>query len=170
MISSTFLRSYRCKLTAFPLALEPISSCESKVAKVRKKLILAAALLTGLTACAANDQRTADALKFQHWYLTSVDGQVVATNNTYVGFIDALQLNGHTGCNNFFASTRVEEQRLQVSGLGMTYRVCEGEAQRNERALLSTLKSSPLLQVENETLILTGAHTLTFTLGAAPNQ
>ncbi|WP_158678858.1 META domain-containing protein [Pseudoalteromonas sp. T1lg75] len=137
---------------------------------MRKNLILAAALLSGLTACAANDQHTADALKFQHWYLTSIDGQAVATDNTYVGFIDALQLNGHTGCNDFFASTAVEEQRLQVSGLGMTYRVCEGEAQSNEQALLSTLKSSPLLQMENETLTLTGTHTLTFILGAAPNQ
>lgn len=149
-------------------SIKGISSSEFKVARVRKNLILAAALIIGLTACAAQDQRTADALKFQHWYLTSVDGQAVKADNTYVGFIDALQLNGHTGCNNFFASTEVEEQRLQVTNLGMTYRVCEGEVQRNESALLSTLKSSPLLQMDKETLILTGAHTLTFTVGAAP--
>ncbi|MFY8274029.1 META domain-containing protein [Pseudoalteromonas sp. SSDWG2] len=114
-----------------------------------------------IAGCASTEQRLANEMKFQRWQLVMIDSQPINTT-AYIRFIDAMQLEGHSGCNDFFASTEVVESTLLVSNVGMTYKLCAQQQGQTEQVLLDTLKSTPSLSVSGVSLTLTGSHTLTF--------
>ena len=128
---------------------------------MQKKFLFSVIFSALLLGCSATDQRLIDEMQFSQWQLTKVDTNSYASS-AYVRFIDAMQLEGNTGCNDFFASSQLVDEQLQVDNIGMTYKVCAQPDDAIEQALLNTLKSNPSLIVSVDTMILSGAHTLTF--------
>ena len=128
---------------------------------MQKRFLFSAIFSVLLVGCNATEQRLIDEVQFSQWQLTKVDANS-HVSSAYIKFIDAMQLEGNTGCNDFFASSQFVDEQLQVDNLGMTYKVCAQPEGAIEQALLNTLKSNPSLVVSADTMILSGAHTLTF--------
>ncbi len=130
-------------------------------------MVLCILLSVCLFGCASTDQGLAEDVQFKYWQLIKVDANSIASS-AHIRFIDAMEIEGHTGCNDFFASSVIEDERLRVDNLGMTYKVCDQVDADVEQVLLQTLKAMPSVVVGADTLVLNGAHTLTFQ--ARPNQ
>lgn len=129
---------------------------------MRAKQVFAMAMVLALSGCASTDEQLADAAKYHDWQLMSVDGEDVRHHQASLSFIDALQLNGFSGCNDFFAASDIREQRLEVTNLGMTYKQCNAALTGTEQALLATLKSAPTVRLGERQMTLSGEHVLTF--------
>ncbi len=139
---------------------------------VQKRVAFCTLVSVLLFGCASTDQGLAEDVQFKNWQLIKVDTNSIASS-AHVRFIDAMEIEGHTGCNDFFASSAIFDEQLRVDNLGMTYKVCEQVESDVEQALLQTLKSNPAVVVGADTMVLTGAHTLTFQalpIQALPNQ
>ncbi len=78
------------------------------------------------------------------------------------------QVNGYTGCNDFFGSYALEGEALRFSPLGMTKRACTDERGPRELALVTALEQVATYRIELNSLTLmdeNGRLLLTFTLG-----
>lgn len=77
------------------------------------------------------------------------------------------QVNGYTGCNDFFGSYTLEGEALRFSPLGMTKRACTDERGPRELALVTALEQVTTYRIELNSLTLldeNGRLLLTFTL------
>lgn len=120
-----------------------------------KFITLFAALLV-LTGCLSTGKVDKDTLKFSTWQVYQVDGKNVQSLGATIRFIDALQVNGFSGCNRFFGEGKVSEGTLQVSNIGMTRKLCRGEVAKLESQLIKQLESGVKLELDGEQLILVG--------------
>jgi heat shock protein HslJ len=141
-----------------------------------KKLLVAISLPVLMAACSSNgDMMTdatvsADMLQHHNWQLTEVDGNAVATPKKMeaprLEIGEKMTANGNAGCNNFFGQAELnKEGQFRIEKMGMTMKMCMGDAMTTEHAMSSTLSSWSDITLTKENLILKGQdHELTFTL------
>jgi heat shock protein HslJ len=141
-----------------------------------KKLLVAVSLPILMAACSSNgDMMTdatvsADMLQHHNWQLTEVDGNAVATPEKMeaprLEIGEKMTANGNAGCNNFFGQAELnKEGQFRIEKMGMTMKMCMGDAMTTEQAMSSTVSSWSDITLTKENLILKGQdHELTFTL------
>ena len=141
-----------------------------------KKLLVAISLPVLMAACSSNgDMMTdatvsADMLQHHNWQLTEVDGNAVATPEKMeaprLEIGEKMTANGNAGCNNFFGQAELNKGgQFRIEKMGMTMKMCMGDAMTTEQAMSSTLSSWSDITLTKENLILKGQdHELTFTL------
>ncbi|MGR5092929.1 META domain-containing protein [Vibrio maritimus] len=142
-----------------------------------KKVLAAVALPVLMTACAANDAKqeepmkavTAQDLQHHNWNLVQIDGNpITVTEQNQVPRLEIgekMTANGNAGCNNFFGQGELKDGQFRIEKMGMTMKMCPGEAMDIERTVSQTLSDWSDITVTQNGLELKGeAHTLTFEL------
>ncbi|MCP3700566.1 MAG: META domain-containing protein [Aliivibrio sp.] len=142
-----------------------------------KKLLVAVSLPILMAACASNgdnamtdDQVSADMLQHHNWQLTQVDGKDIVSSEEMetprLEIGEKMTANGNAGCNNFFGQAELnKEGQFRIEKMGMTMKMCIGDAMTTEQAVTSTLSTWSDITLTKENLILKGQeHKLTFTL------
>lgn len=81
--------------------------------------------------------------------VSSLDSQ--PTEQT-ISFDADGKFNGNAGCNNFFGSYEVEENKLSLGAIGSTKMACEEEVMKAETTYLSALESTASYQITGQTL------------------
>ena len=125
-----------------------------------------------LAACSSTGdlaQVSADDLQHHSWTLTKIDSEVLVTPslmqapNLEIG--EKLTANGNAGCNNFFGQGELKNNQFRITGMGMTMKMCMGEAMKTEATFAQSLAEWNDIILTKETLVLkNGTHTLTFKL------
>ncbi|MBY8315838.1 META domain-containing protein [Vibrio fluvialis] len=137
-----------------------------------KSLLAAMAMPVLLAACASNGddvQITATDLQHHNWQLTQIDGQDIVKNEHYdaprLEIGEKMMASGNAGCNNFFGQAELKDNRLRIEKMGMTMKMCIGDAMDTEQAVSQSLMGWNDVTLTKETLTLKNdVHTLTFTL------
>ncbi|MEI8667093.1 META domain-containing protein [Pseudoalteromonas sp. B131b] len=121
-------------------------------------------LIIGLcVGCASTGTVTSEQLKYTQWQLSHVDGLAIPPSfNASMSFIEALQVNGFSGCNKFFGEGSLEESNLTVSKLGMTRKSCGKELDEFEQQLLQALNQGAELKMQDQQLVMQGEQTFVF--------
>ena len=146
------------------------------MAHITKLLGAAIALPALLTACmssSSGDQKplelTATNLQHHNWELIAINDQPIEAPeegrlpNLEIG--EQLTANGYAGCNNYFGQVEIEDQKLRISKMGMTRKMCMPESMDIEMAMAQTLTQWSEVQLSKDNLILKGSDkTLTFKL------
>ncbi|UUM29592.1 META domain-containing protein [Vibrio japonicus] len=140
--------------------------------KLSLKTLLAAMTLPVLmTACSSNgdnaQQITAQDLQHHNWELTSIDGQDLVLDGRNkaprLEIGENMMANGNAGCNNFFGQSELQNNQLRIEKMGMTMKMCIGNAMDIEKAVAQTLSDWSDITLTEQTLTLKNAtHTLTF--------
>lgn len=119
-----------------------------------------------LTACSSGPAAVDSNLMHHHWNLSAIDGVAIDTNiKSDLEIAEHLTINGLAGCNRFFGSATVENNRLLADPLASTKMLCAPEEQQVEQAVLTTLGQGAKINNKGEQLELIGEqHTLTYTL------
>jgi heat shock protein HslJ len=115
-----------------------------------------------LAGCSSTNVVNSEQLKFTQWQLTHIDKKVIVDSSVSLRFIEALQVNGFSGCNRFFGSGKIEAGQLFVRNMGMTRKLCDEPVHKVERMLLNMLEIGVPAKIENDTLIFSGQPRLTF--------
>ncbi|WP_337119411.1 META domain-containing protein [Pseudoalteromonas sp. B131b] len=128
------------------------------------KLAAIPMLIIGLcVGCASTGTVTSEQLKYTQWQLSHVDGLAIPPSfNASMSFIEALQVNGFSGCNKFFGEGSLEESNLTVSKLGMTRKSCGKELDEFEQQLLQALNQGAELKMQDQQLVMQGEQTFVF--------
>ncbi|ENM3735582.1 TPA: META domain-containing protein [Vibrio cholerae] len=141
--------------------------------KLSSKSLLAAITLPVLmTACASNGdavQITAQDLQHHNWQLTQIDGKdVVKSEHEQAPRLEIgeqMMASGNAGCNNFFGKAELKDNQFRIEKMGMTMKMCIGDAMDTEQVVSQTLTDWSQITLTKETLTLKNdVHTLTFTL------
>lgn len=139
-----------------------------------KKLVISLSLPLLLAACSTNN--TADFVKpvdlqHHHWVLSKIDGNEVTKGQMgtipYLEISEAMQSNGNAGCNGFHGKAEINKDtgQFRIHQMGMTMKMCSGDAMKTERIVASTLSAWSTIQLTKDTLELSNTeHTLTYTL------
>ncbi|MCI5083006.1 MAG: META domain-containing protein [Saprospiraceae bacterium] len=111
----------------------------------------------------SNSSETTEAVKLAgtNWKLvaTEVEGKratAVANRGAKPGIrFDEDQLNGNTGCNNFFSPYLIKVDQLEISNLGTTKMACRtSEVVRQEDIVIGILRGTVQFEIKDEELIL----------------
>jgi len=121
-----------------------------KVSKVR--MILAMSLLLAFPAAAAE-------LAGSEWRPTQLsDATLPEDAGLFLRFESDGRLSGHSGCNRFFGSYRLEEGTIKMGPIGATRMACEEPAMAREKSFLNALaavatyeRDGPRLTLRDET-------------------
>lgn len=98
-----------------------------------------------------------DIIQDTYWMLVSLEGEDVQgpidTRTAYVRFEEGKnKVNGYTGCNDFFGNYELNDDKVQLSGIGTTRMMCPGIEQ--ERRLLSVLERTDAYSISDYLLTL----------------
>lgn len=92
------------------------------------------------------------------WQVNRIDGQTVSVNTGYLAFTEDGRVLGNTGCNLFAGSYVFANQRLRLSPVGSTRRLCtEPAANQQEQTFLRALGSIQSVRISDDTLLLQDA-------------
>jgi len=142
--------------------------------KLSPKTLLAAITLPFVvTACASNGddvkQITAQDLQHHNWELVSIDGEAIVAdsrqNPPRLEIGEKMTANGNAGCNNFFGQAELKDNQFRIEKMGMTMKMCVGDAMDVEQAFGQTLSDWSDMTLTQDTMVLKNdVHTLTFKL------
>jgi len=128
-----------------------------------KNVLLALAVLAGLTACGAQPRTPAtlpslDALPGTQWALAD---PAVATlplgQQPELQFVSSTQVTGNSGCNRFAGALRLGGGGLMMGPLAGTRRACAGELMAIENRVLRGLDATRSARLEPGQLVLLDA-------------
>jgi len=101
--------------------------------------------IIGLSACASTPKPVVDG----RWIITHIAGSETLEQHTpWLSFSPSesnhLQgkVNGHSGCNRFFANYKIQEQEIAFSPIGSTRKACPGPEMKQESALFKLLTTT----------------------------
>ncbi|MDN3613088.1 MAG: META domain-containing protein [Vibrio gallaecicus] len=138
-----------------------------------KKLLAITALPILLAACSSNgdnaQQVTPVDLQHHNWELAKIDGnQIEISEHQQAPRLEVgekMTANGLAGCNNFFGQAELEDGKFRIKQMGMTMKMCAGEAMDIEQTVSATLSEWSDINLTQDTLTLSNEnHTLTYTL------
>jgi heat shock protein HslJ len=90
-----------------------------------------------------------------NYIITEVQGTKLSTDNLIIDFDSkSNQVNGFAGCNNFFGSFTVAENKLSFGAIAATKRYCQQEVNKIENDILNTLNKTNTFLIESDTLYL----------------
>ncbi len=135
------------------------------------KTTIAATTALLLTACSGGLKVVESDLQHHHWNLAAINGVAVNPElNSDLEIGEHFTINGMAGCNRFFGSATLEQNRLQADPLASTKMACDPEAQKVETAVLQTLSEGATVNNEGRQLELVGEqYTLTYQLADRMN-
>ncbi|MBO1520094.1 META domain-containing protein [Oceanisphaera pacifica] len=127
-------------------------------------LVVSSALL--LSACSSGLNVVESDLKHHHWNLVAIDGAQIDDNiKSDLEIGEHFSINGLAGCNRFFGSATLKQNRISADPLASTKMACSPAAQAVETAVLHTLGTGAEVDNQGQTLQLIGdKHTLTYDL------
>ncbi|KFI10491.1 META domain-containing protein [Vibrio coralliilyticus] len=138
-----------------------------------KTLLAAVTLPFVMTACASNGgdvkQITVKDLQHHNWELVSIDGKEVKAGGHQkrprLELGENMMANGNAGCNNFFGQAELKDNQFRIEKMGMTMKMCMGDAMDLEQSFSKTLAEWSDMSLTNEGMVLKNdLHTLTFKL------
>jgi len=138
-----------------------------------KTLLAAVALPFLMAACASNGgdakQITAQDLQHHNWELVSIDGENISSTeqqkNPRLEIGEKLKANGNAGCNNFFGQAELKNNQFRIEKMGMTMKMCIGEAMNLEQTFSKTLSQwSDITLTKDNFILVNDSHTLIFKL------
>ncbi|AIU66445.1 heat shock protein HslJ [Vibrio coralliilyticus] len=138
-----------------------------------KTLLAAVTLPFVMTACASNGgdvkQITVKDLQHHNWELVSIDGKEVKAEGHQkrprLELGENMMANGNAGCNNFFGQAELKDNQFRIEKMGMTMKMCMGDAMDLEQSFSKTLAEWSDMSLTNEGMVLKNdLHTLTFKL------
>ena len=142
--------------------------------KFSPKILLAAVTVPFvMTACASNGddvkQITVQDLQHHNWELVSIDGKEIKLEDHQkrprLELGEKMMANGNAGCNNYFGQAELKDNQFRIEKMGMTMKMCMGDAMDLERSFSTTLAEWSDMSLTNEGMVLKNAlHTLTFKL------
>lgn len=116
-----------------------------------------AAVVLGLSGCAAATAGGSSLLAGTRWRFTAIDGAAPVSPMANLGF-QADRLNANVGCNGMGGPWRIEHGRLIAGPLVATQMWCEGRMEQ-ERAVSALLAAAPEIKVGSAHMKLTaGGH------------
>ncbi|WP_114764221.1 META domain-containing protein [Vibrio rhodolitus] len=138
-----------------------------------KTLLAAVSLPVLMTACASNGDNvktiTQADLQHHNWELVQIDGKAITVAegeqapNLEVG--EKMTASGNAGCNTFFGQAELKDNQFRIEKMGMTMKMCMGEAMNIENAFSKTLSDWSDMTLTKDSLVLKNdAHTLEFKL------
>jgi heat shock protein HslJ len=109
------------------------------------------------------------ALQHHHWQLTHIDNQLVESNAFLkaptLEITEQMKVNGTAGCNQYMGQGSLDDDKLQVSQLAMTMKMCEEEAMQLERTFTENLaKENQVILTSSEMYLINDDHQLRFQL------
>ena len=98
----------------------------------------------------------------QEWQLVSIDNIATKVFSS-LNVDEQLKASGNLACNNFFGSLDLQENKLRISKMGSTRKMCEPDVNTVEMTVSSTLSTWSKVKISEKKLTLTGeTHTLTY--------
>ncbi|WP_298719859.1 META domain-containing protein [uncultured Oceanisphaera sp.] len=130
------------------------------------KTTIAAATALLLSACSGGLKVVESDLQHHHWNLTAINGVAVDPEiKSDLEIAEHFTINGMAGCNRFFGSATLEQNRLKADPLASTKMACDPVAQKVETAVLQTLGEGATVNNQGQQLELVGEqYTLTYQL------
>ena len=130
------------------------------------KTTIAAATALLLTACSGGLKLVDSDLQHHHWNLVAINGTPVNPEiKSDLEIAEHFTINGMAGCNRFFGSATLEQNRLKADPLASTKMACSPDAQQVENAVLQTLGQGATVNNQGQQLVLVGEqYTLTYQL------
>ncbi len=134
----------------------------------------ATALLFSLSlfACSSGTDNTTDisptavelAQLQNEWQLMNIDQRAVDAGISSTIRIDAQsKATGNLACNNFFGALELQNNQLRIEKMGSTRKMCREQTNEIEMTVASVLADWSEIQLNGQTLILTGKeHKLTY--------
>jgi heat shock protein HslJ len=128
-----------------------------KIGYVFGLLIIAVLLASCKTASPAQPQSETGVLQDAYWMLLSLEGEdLQSPNNTRTAYIRFEEkdndVNGFSGCNNFFGKYEITNNKLKLSKIGSTRMMCPVIEQ--ETKLLRLLKQVDVYTISGDILTL----------------
>lgn len=136
---------------------------------MNKKLIMMV-LPVVLGACSySNDTDTIHKANLRHhnWTLVQIDNDTLTDlkNKPHLEIGENMRATGFAGCNNFFGQSVLSEDQFKIEKMGMSQKMCFGEAMEVENILSGVLTQNSTITLSKKYLELdNGTHTLTFRL------
>jgi heat shock protein HslJ len=98
------------------------------------------------------------------WQLESIDGNPInAEINSTLNVNEQEKVTGKLGCNNFFGTLQLQDNRLKIAPLGSTRMSCSGTSNDVEMIVSSVLSNWSEVQLTENRLSLAGnKHTLNY--------
>lgn len=89
------------------------------------------------------------------WKVTNIQNvQIPADVKSHLNFQMEEKLSGNTGCNNFFASYKVNDNKILISNSGATKKLCFGKVNNYEFLFLQALSRVDSYEIERNYLTL----------------
>ena len=124
---------------------------------------LASVCILFTSGCQMTKTIKASELKHHNFKLQTMDAEPVESVQVInIEFIEAMRVNGFTGCNRFFGQAMLEEGKFKIDKIGMTRKSCGNDINKIENDLIDTLSNWSDISVKNQILTLNGKHQLTF--------
>ena len=120
-----------------------------KVSKMRTVLLgLAISLLLAFPVAAAD-------LAGSEWRPRQLgDAALPEDSGIYLRFESDGRLSGHTGCNSFFGSYRLEDSTIELGPFGATHMACEEPVMARETSFLNALAAATTFERDGPQLTL----------------
>ncbi|KAF7768923.1 heat shock protein HslJ [Pseudoalteromonas citrea] len=115
-----------------------------------------------LVGCVSTGSVSNTQLKYTQWQLTHIGQEAIVDSSVSLRFIEALQVNGFTGCNRFFGLGEIADGQLFIRDMGMTRKLCDEPVNQVEQMLLNMLEIGVPAKIEQGVLILNGEPRLMF--------
>ena len=131
---------------------------------MKAAIVTASALL--ITACSGGLKVSESDLQHHHWNLVAINGTPIATDiKSDLEIAEHFSINGLAGCNRFFGSATLTQNRLEADPLASTKMACSPAEQEVEDAVLHTLGNGATVNNNGQQLELVGEqYTLTYAL------
>jgi heat shock protein HslJ len=89
------------------------------------------------------------------WVVESIDGARVEGPRPFLRFGDGGRASGFAGCNTFVMPFAVvSDDRLRAGALGLTRKLCRGEANAVEQRFAAAMASAGAYRIEGDTIII----------------
>ncbi|OOF25208.1 hypothetical protein BZJ19_09305 [Salinivibrio proteolyticus] len=138
---------------------------------MKKNLLMAVMVATGLTACSsynpsgeyANEGISKDNIA-QKWQLAMVDQQAISADGSPTLMVNSdMVVSGYTGCNRYFGNAQIEDNRFRIDRMASTKMACSSQAMNMEQTVSHVLSDWSMASISNDMLSLSNEqHTLIF--------
>ena len=122
-------------------------------------LVVATLVLAACGSSAASSAPDPAAIPGTSWTVSSIGGvATVGESQPTITFGADGQLNGTTGCNNYFGPYKLDGGSIEIGLLGSTLMLCEGPVGAQEVAFMAALPKATAWSIGSDgNLTLTGA-------------
>ncbi|PAJ72401.1 hypothetical protein CJF42_21435 [Pseudoalteromonas sp. NBT06-2] len=138
---------------------------------MKLSVFLASVCILLTSGCQITNTIKESELKHHNFKLQTIDNKPVKTIQVVnIEFIEAMRVNGFTGCNRFFGQAILKKGKFKIDKIGMTRKSCDEHSNKIETYLIDTLSNWSDVTLENRTLNIIGNHKLVFKMTTDLNK